>query len=133
MNATIIDWTSSFPIKEDNTAYKCEEFKKTTFTQRVTFALSSASLFAYSTLNGGIAHANTSVNEVIPSTFEPVKDLILSLAEPLCWIMFAWGCIEVICKRPTSGLDRMKYAAIGFIGIQLIPVMMNVIKTAAPQ
>ena len=133
MNATIIDWTSSFPIKEDNNVSNFEEFKKTTIAQRAAFGLSSATLFAYSTLNGGIAHANTSVNEVIPSTFEPVKDLILSLAEPLCWIMFAWGCIEVICKRPASGLDRMKYAAIGFIGIQLIPVMMNVIKTAAPQ
>jgi len=133
LNATIIDWTSSFPIKEDNNVSNFEEFKKTTIAQRAAFGLSSATLFAYSTLNGGIAHANTSVNEVIPSTFEPVKDLILSLAEPLCWIMFAWGCIEVICKRPASGLDRMKYAAIGFIGIQLIPVMMNVIKTAAPQ
>lgn len=133
MNATIIDWTSSFPIQEDNTVSKIEEFKKTTLAQRASFGLSSATLFAYSTLNGGIAHANASVNEVIPSAFEPVKDLILSLAEPLCWIMFAWGCIEVICKRPSSGLDRIKYACIGFIGIQLIPVMMNVIKTAAPQ
>jgi len=133
LRSTVLDWTACFPIKEDKTVYKCEEFKKITFSQRATFALSSASLFIYSTLNEEIAHANTSVNEVIPSTFEPVKDLILSLAEPLCWIMFAWGCIEVICKRPSSGLDRMKYAAIGFIGIQLIPVMMNVIKTAAPQ
>ena len=130
-NATVIDWTGCFPSIESN---KVEEFKliPSNITEKLSFGLSSATLFAYTTLNGGVANANA-VNDVIPSTFEPVKNLILSLAEPLCWIMFAWGCIEVICKRPASGLDRMKYAAIGFIGIQLIPVMMNVIKTAAPQ
>ena len=98
---------------------------------------------AYKTLTAGAAavtflhygflraHAQDP-KDVIPTVFGPIKDLILSVAEPLCYIMFAWGCIECICKRPASGLDRMKYAAIGFIGVQLIPVMMAAIKSVSP-
>lgn len=72
-----------------------------------------------------------SVN-TITSAFEPVKELLISLADPLCYIMFVWGCVECIVGRPASGLDRMKYAAIGFIAINWIPVIMNTIRSVAP-
>ncbi|KQL37105.1 hypothetical protein [Psychrobacillus sp. FJAT-21963] len=68
----------------------------------------------------------------ITSAFEPVKDLLISLADPLCYIMFVWGCVECIVGRPASGLDRMKYASIGFIAINWIPVIMNTIRSVAP-
>lgn len=124
MTSTVLDWRSSFPVKEESTVYKA------TLAEKATFAISSA-VIASNILGGGTAFAQA--NNVIPNAFEPVKNLLISMAEPLCYVMFVWGCIEVICKRPASGLDRMKYAAIGFIGINLIPVIMDTIKAAAPQ
>ncbi|PUB09602.1 hypothetical protein [Paenisporosarcina sp. OV554] len=127
MSSTVLDWTACFPIKED--IRKVEDFYPS-LAQKVTLGLSSGVVFG-SIVSGSTAFA--SANGVIPSAFQPVKDLLISMAEPLCYVMFVWGCIEVICKRPASGLDRMKYAAIGFIGINLIPVIMETIKAAAPQ
>lgn len=124
MESTVIDWRSSFPVKEEIKVYKA------TTAQKVTLGFSSA-FIAASMLSGHKVYA--AANGVIPAAFQPVKDLLISMAEPLCYVMFVWGCIEVICKRPASGLDRMKYAAIGFIGINLIPVIMETIKAAAPQ
>lgn len=123
-NATVIDWTACFPFKEESTVCKA------TTAQKLTLGFSSA-VIATSLFNGSTVLA--SANGVIPAAFQPVKELLISMAEPLCYVMFIWGCIEVICKRPASGLDRMKYAAIGFIGINLIPVIMETIKAAAPQ
>ena len=127
MSSTVLDWTPCFPIKEESR--KVENFY-TSLTQKVSLGLSSTVVFG-SMFSGSTAFA--SANGVIPAAFQPVKELLISMAEPLCYVMFIWGCIEVICKRPASGLDRMKYAAIGFIGINLIPVIMETIKAAAPQ
>lgn len=127
MSNTKLDWRSCFPVKEENNSIG--DFRPS-LAEKVTLVLSSMVVF------GGIISGNTvfaSANGVIPNAFQPVKELLISMAEPLCYVMFVWGCIEVICKRPASGLDRMKYAAIGFIGINLIPVIMETIKAAAPQ
>lgn len=68
----------------------------------------------------------------LASAFAPVKELLLDIADPLCYVMFVWGCIECICGRPASGLNRMKYAAIGYIAINWIPVVMAAIRAAGP-
>jgi hypothetical protein len=66
----------------------------------------------------------------LSAAFEPVKNLLIDMADPLCYIMFVWGCIECIVGRPASGLSRMKYASIGYIAINWIPVLMAVIRNA---
>lgn len=125
----MIDWTACFPVNESK---KVEEFNhlSPSIAEKLTFGFTSSAFLLTSFLHGHTAYA--APNNVIPSAFEPVKALLISLAEPLCYVMFVWGCIEVICKRPASGLDRMKYAAIGFIGVNLIPVIMEVIKASSP-
>lgn len=122
----VITWTFPEPMKPiavssiENTNSKMGIANKVLFT-----AAGVTSIGMTST-----AHAQ-SVN-TITSAFEPVKDLLISLADPLCYIMFVWGCVECIVGRPATGLDRMKYAAIGFIAINWIPVIMNTIRSVAP-
>lgn len=82
-------------------------------------------------IHGGLTAHAAEVTD-LSSAFVPIKELLIDLADPLCYVMFIWGCIECIVGRPASGMDRMKYAAIGFIAINWIPVIMNVIRGAAP-
>lgn len=96
---------------------------------KITFTLALATMAADMILGGGsVAMAASSLS----GAFEPVKNLLLDIADPLCYVMFVWGCIECIVGRPASGLNRMKYAAIGFISINWIPVVMDAIRAASP-
>jgi hypothetical protein len=82
-------------------------------------------------IHGGLTAHAQAANE-LSSAFIPIKELLIDVADPLCYVMFVWGCIECIVGRPASGMDRMKYATIGFIAINWIPVIMNVIRGVAP-
>lgn len=103
-------------------------------TNRKTMNIGNKTLFTAAgvTSFGTASTASAQSVSTITSAFEPVKDLLISLADPLCYIMFVWGCVECIVGRPASGLDRMKYASIGFIAINWIPVIMNTIRSVAP-
>lgn len=61
---------------------------------------------------------------------DPVKEFLIALADPICYVMFVWGCIECIVGRASSGLNRIKYAALGFIAINWIPMVMEIIRAA---
>lgn len=103
---------------------------------KVVFSLALATAFMDIFFTGGTGSAAVAVmgsgGVSITSAFEPVKVLLLDISDPLCYVMFVWGCIECICGRPASGLNRMKYAAIGYIAINWVPVIMSVIRNAGP-
>jgi hypothetical protein len=97
------------------------------------FGLALATMAADMILGGGSVSAAAAASGVpVTSAFEPIKKLLIDLADPLCYVMFVWGCIECIVGRPASGLNRMKYASIGYIAINWIPVVMAAIRAAAP-
>ena len=102
---------------------------------RVVFGLALATVFVDLILGSGIMGSTVAMaagKTSLTGAFEPVKKLLIDIADPLCYVMFVWGCIESIVGRPASGLNRMKYAAIGYIGINWIPVVMSAIRAAAP-
>lgn len=100
---------------------------------RVVFGVALATLFVDMMLgSGGSITAMAATKSSLTGAFEPVKKLLIDIADPLCYVMFVWGCIEAIVGRPASGLNRMKFAAIGYIGINWIPVVMGAIRAAAP-
>jgi hypothetical protein len=92
--------------------------------------IAAATMFMDFLFGGGAVTAMAATS--LSGAFEPVKILLLDVADPICYIMFVWGCIECICMRPASGLNRMKYAAIGYIAINWIPVVMTAIRSAGP-
>jgi hypothetical protein len=100
---------------------------------KIAFGLALCTMVADMFMGGAVtAFAAGSQSVGITSAFEPVKKLLIDLADPLCYVMFVWGCIECIVGRPASGLNRMKYASIGYIAINWIPVVMATIRAAAP-
>ncbi|MNY85675.1 hypothetical protein D3C78_18740 [compost metagenome] len=66
----------------------------------------------------------------IAERFEPLMTLLMDLAGPVCRIMFILGFVMVIVGKPRQGIDKMKWAAIGYIGIQWTPMLMDIIKGA---
>lgn len=107
------------------------------FTSGGSWTITAATLTKGARMIGGSAPGPEAIEVMgsagsISSAFAPVKALLLDISDPLCYIMFVWGCIECICGRPASGLNRMKYAAIGYIAINWVPVIMQVIRNSGP-
>lgn len=99
---------------------------------KAVFALAAATMVMDAFFGGGMVAMAASKTISISGAFEPVKAFLLDLADPLCYIMFVWGCVECIVGRPASGLNRMKYAAIGYIAINWIPMVMQMIRSTGP-
>lgn len=105
-----------------------EEIGKLPKTHKTIFSMAAGTAFMDALLSGQTVHAATSLG----GAFEPVKSILLDIADPLCYIMFVWGCIECMVGRPASGLNRMKYAALGYMAINWIPVLMDIIRSSGP-
>jgi hypothetical protein len=118
-----------YGVRLDDEMEKCRaEIKKLPMTDKAIYSLAAGTAVGNTLFktNSVAMAAGTSLS----GAFEPVKHLLLDVADPLCYIMFVWGCIECIVGRPASGLNRMKYAGIGYIAINWIPVIMRVIREA---
>lgn len=64
----------------------------------------------------------------VERAFSPLIELIRDIANPICYVMFIIGFIYVMIGRAHEGFRRMQYAAFGYIGVQLAPGLMKIIK-----
>lgn len=123
---SVITWTFPEPLSSIKVHTIEETPKKMSITSKSIFTAAGV------TFLGTANKVSAQSSNTITSAFEPIKELLISLADPLCYVMFVWGCVECIVGRPASGLDRMKYASMGFIAINWIPVVMNTIRSVNP-
>jgi len=63
---------------------------------------------------------------------QPIKDLLIGIADPVCYTVFVWGLLETMLGKGSSGLSRMKYAALGYAGMNWLPVFMEILRNAKP-
>lgn len=75
--------------------------------------------FAFAAPEGGFS---------VEKAFMPLIELIRDIANPICYVMFIIGFIYVMIGRANEGFKRMQYASFGYIGVQLAPGLMNIIK-----
>lgn len=71
--------------------------------------------------------ATTSSGDIkasIIEAIEPITDLLGGLSYPICYIMLATGLLLVMSGNKSKGLEIAKWAIIGFIGMQFLPVVM---------
>jgi len=76
--------------------------------------------------------ASTDITEKVTKASQPIKDLLIGVADPVCYIVFTWGLLEAMLGKGASGLTRMKYAAIGYMGMNWLPVFMEIMRNAKP-
>lgn len=67
-------------------------------------------------------------NFSVERAFTPLIELIRDIANPICYVMFIIGFIYVMIGRAHEGFRRMQYASFGYIGVQLAPGLMKIIK-----
>ncbi|WP_338461511.1 hypothetical protein V5G20_17655 [Brevibacillus borstelensis] len=69
---------------------------------------------------GGIA-------ERIVRAFDPIIDLTQGLAYPISFLMITGGFLLIMVGQRSKGLAMMKWAAVGYIGIQFAPAIMQIL------
>ncbi len=74
--------------------------------------------------------ATAAGQDKIAKAFEPIMTMLVDLAGPVCRIMFILGFVLVIIGKPRQGIDKMKWAAIGYVGIQWTPMLMGIVEKA---
>ncbi|MFA6071500.1 MAG: hypothetical protein WC810_23225 [Janthinobacterium sp.] len=76
--------------------------------------------------------AEGDIADRVAKASQPIKDMLLGIADPVCYIVFVWGLLETMLGKGTSGLTRMKYAALGYMGMNWLPLVMELLRNAKP-
>jgi len=104
------------------------------------FAIPEIGLFIAGSPLFSFAHAKSAAAMAVATTatqtafsvdraFDPLIQLIRDIANPICYVMFIIGFIYVMVGRANEGFKRMQYAAFGYIGLQLAPGLMSIVKS----
>lgn len=64
----------------------------------------------------------------IKESTNPIIELLASLGYPVTYSMFIVGMIMIITGKKSKGLDVIKWAAIGYIGLQFVPFFLGVLE-----
>lgn len=71
------------------------------------------------------------VNSARPSVsgaFDPFIHTLQDIAGPVCFIMIVLGFGLVMVGKPKQGVEKIKWAALGYIGIQWTPMIQDIIR-----
>lgn len=66
------------------------------------------------------------VNRIMDA-FDPLINLIQGLAYPVAFIMLVLGCLLLMLGQKHKGINVLKWAVIGYIAIQFIPGIMQIL------
>jgi len=66
--------------------------------------------------------------DTIRKTTNPIIELLASLGYPVTYSMFIIGMIMIITGKKSKGLDIIKWAAIGYIGLQFVPFFLGLLE-----
>jgi hypothetical protein len=67
------------------------------------------------------------VSAKIMSGFDPIIDLVSGLAYPIAFISLSYAGILYMLKRPEDALDKVKHTALGFVLVQMAPLLMKLL------
>lgn len=71
-----------------------------------------------------VAYAGT-----IGESVQPIIDVLKDLAEPVAYGFMIKGFLSMMAGNENEGKKTIKYAVGGYLGIQWIPMIFNLIKT----
>jgi len=100
------------------TLFKNETFIKT---------LCSASTIAICNTTMVYAKDYSDITKKMQDGFNPLIELLAGLGYPLTYGMLSIGMIMIITGKKSKGLEIMKWAAIGYIGLQFVPFILNLL------
>ena len=63
----------------------------------------------------------------IMTAFNPVIELAQGISYPVAFIMLSGGMLLIMMGQKHRGLSLIKWAAIGYIGMQFVPALMEIL------
>lgn len=67
------------------------------------------------------------VADKIIHAFDPVVQLLQGMSYPVCFIMISAGFLVIMTGNRSKGLNLIKWAAVGYVGMQLAPALMAIL------
>lgn len=79
---------------------------------------------AYADSTDNITNVGLRIREV----FNPIVEMLASLGYPTAYTMLIVGGLMVITGRKAKGLEIIKWVSVGYIALQIIPFLLNVLE-----
>lgn len=76
-------------------------------------------------LRSTVAHAST--GDIMMKAFEPVIQLLQGASYPVAFIMITGGFLLIMMGQKHRGVSLIKWAALGYIGMQFAPAIMHIL------
>jgi hypothetical protein len=73
------------------------------------------------------ASAAVDITGKIMTAFNPVVELVQGISYPVALIMLSGGMLLIMMGQKHRGLSLIKWAAIGYIGMQFVPALMEIL------
>jgi hypothetical protein len=67
------------------------------------------------------------IGDRIKDAFDPIIDLVQGVSYPVCFLMLCGGFLLVMIGQKHRGMTMIKWAAIGYVGMQLAPALMDIL------
>ncbi|QFG05361.1 hypothetical protein 031MP004_50 [Bacillus phage 031MP004] len=96
-------------------------------TKEEKMTLGSVALMPIATFAADKAYAKDLVSATIMKAFDPVIDLLQGISYPVCFIMLTGGFILVMIGQGHRGMRMIKWAAVGYVGLQFAPAIMEIL------
>lgn len=64
----------------------------------------------------------------IRETTRPIIELLASLGYPVTYAMLIVGAIMIITGKKSKGLEVIKWACVGYIGLQFVPFLLTLLE-----
>ena len=70
----------------------------------------------------------TQISSKIRTSTNPIIELLAGLGYPVTYAMLIVGTIMIITGKKSKGLDVIKWACIGYVGLQFVPFLLNLLE-----
>ncbi len=87
----------------------------------------TASMMALAPLTFATTASASAITDRVIVGLNPLIELVQAFAYPISFLMMSAGCLVIMVGNRSRGVGLIKWAAIGFIGMQLIPGVMQIL------
>jgi hypothetical protein len=112
--------TVRFPKKEKKGIKLSEYLKKRVAVKMLPLVLPIACL-PTTVLAAGVNQ------DAIIKAFDPLIDLAQAMSYPMTFLVILGGMLFVIIGQRAKGMQMIKYAVVGFLGVQFVPAIMRIL------
>lgn len=96
--------------------------------------------YLYSIVTGAVISVNnatmcyaasdlSNISNRIRQSTSPIIELLASLGYPVTYAMLIVGAIMIITGKKSKGLEVVKWACIGYIGLQFVPFLLGLLES----